>query len=368
MDAPVVRFLDVGATARALRPQLDAAYARVMDSGRFVHGDELTRFEQAFATFTGCRFALGVGNGLDALSFALEAVGVQAGDEVIVPAHTFIATWLAVSMLGAVPVAVQPAPGGFNVDAAGIEGALSPRTRAVIVVHLYGEPVDAEPIERLCADRGLALVEDAAQAHGARRHGRPVGSMGQAAAFSFYPGKNLGAFGDGGAVTTSDPAVAERVQRLRNYGALARYDHVGNGRNSRLDALQAAFLLEKLAVLPAWNARRCAVARAYEQGLQGIPGLGLPASLPGNEPVWHLYVVRTAAREALAASLAADGIETQVHYPRAVCRCGPFAPTQPAHRTTSDGLADEVLSLPMGPHLSDADVGRVIVGVQRFFR
>ena len=363
-----VPFLDLQPPMAPLRPALDAAYRRVMDSGRYILGAEVERFEQDFAALAGCAHAVGVGNGLDALAFALEAVGVQAGDDVVVPAHTFIATWLAVRMLGARPVASEPAPGGYNSGPAEIAAALTPATRAVVVVHLYGEPVDTEGIAELCAARGLPVVEDAAQAHGARRHGRAVGSLGAAAAFSFYPGKNLGALGDGGAVTSSDPAVIERVRRLRNYGGIAHYDHAAEGRNSRLDPLQAAFLGVKLPALAAWNERRRSVAGRYAQGLAGLPGLQLPTSLPGNLPAWHLYVVRSPRRDALMAHLAAAGIEARLHYPRAVIRCAPFAAQAPQAETAADRLAAEVLSLPMGPHLDDMQVDRVIDAVRGFHR
>jgi dTDP-3-amino-3,4,6-trideoxy-alpha-D-glucose transaminase len=363
---PDVPFLDLHAAVAELRPALDEAYRRVMDGGRFILGDELARFEEAFAKSVDSRYAVGVGNGLDALAAALHALGVGPGDEVVVPAHTFVATWTAVAILGATPVAAQPAPGRFNVSVDEVRAALTPRTRAVVVVHLYGEPVDIEPIEALCAEHRLPLVEDAAQAHGARRRGRPVGSMGQASAFSFYPGKNLGAFGDAGAVTTSDPIVAERVRRWRNYGALQKYDHDEPGRNSRLDPLQAAFLTAKLDVLPAWNARRRRIAERYRVGLSDLEGLALPEALADNESVWHLYVVRLAARDELAAHLRRAGIETQIHYPRAACRCAPFAARAPAELTESDVLAREVLSLPMGPHLRPEQVDQVIASIREF--
>jgi dTDP-3-amino-3,4,6-trideoxy-alpha-D-glucose transaminase len=363
-----VPFLDLQQPMAPLRPALDAAYRRVMDSGRYILGAEVERFEEDFAAVAGSTHAVGVGNGLDALAFALSAVGVQAGDDVVVPAHTFIATWLAVRMVGARPVPAEPAPGAFNCGPEEIAAALTPATRAVVVVHLYGEPVQAEAIAALCAERGLPMVEDAAQAHGAQRNGRPAGSLGAAAAFSFYPGKNLGAFGDAGAVTSSDPAVIERVQRLRNYGGLAHYDHAAEGRNSRLDPLQAAFLAVKLPALSAWNERRRAVAARYAQGLAGLPGLQLPTTLPGNLPAWHLYVVRSPRRDALLAHLAAAGVEARLHYPRAVIRCAPFAEHAAPSETAADRLAAEVLSLPMGPHLDDAQVDRVIEAVRAFHR
>lgn len=363
-----LRFLDLQAATQELREELDAAWARVRDSGRYVLGAEVADFERAFAAACQTRYAIGVGNGLDALALALEAAGVRAGDEVVVPAHTFIATWLAVTQLGAVPRAAEPEEGRYNVSARTLEAALTPRTRAVVVVHLYGEPVEMEPVESLVRLRGLVLIEDAAQAHGARCGGRPVGSFGEAAAFSFYPGKNLGAMGDGGALTCSDERVWQRALRLRNYGAVRKYEHELRGRNSRLDALQAAVLRVKLAHLDGWNERRRRTAALYRRELADLGGLELPATLPGNDPVWHLFVVGTARRDALAAHLAADGIETLVHYPVPVYRSPAFAEYGPAHATRSDDLSREVLSLPIGPHLGEADAGRVVASVRRFFR
>lgn len=361
-----VRFLDLHAVHQALRPELDRAWARVIDSGRYVLGPEVEQFEQAFAEFCGCAHAIGVGNGLDALELALRAAGVGAGDEVIVPAHTFVATWLAVSLVGATPVAVEPAAGGFNVDAAGVIAARTARTRAVIVVHLYGEPVACDQLRPYCDAEGLTLIEDAAQAHGARRQQLRVGAMGHLAAFSFYPGKNLGALGDGGAVTTQDAELAERLRRLRNYGALHKYDHTLAGRNSRLDPLQAALLGVKLRRLSEWNRQRQALAALYHAQLRGLDALQLPQSLPGNEAVWHLYVVRHPQRDALAAHLDRCGVDCMIHYPRPVYRLPAFAAFAPQAPAPSDDLAASVLSLPMGPHLDAADVQRVSDAVRSF--
>lgn len=368
MNAPVaVPFLDLGALYRADAPDYDAAYRRVMDHGWWIQGPELQAFEAEFAQACGVAHAVGVGNGLDALALALRAAGIGPGHEVLVPAHTFIATWLAVAQVGAVPRAVEPAPGGFNITAAGVARALGPHTRAVLPVHLYGQVADGPALADLCRAHGLLLLEDAAQAHGAQQDRRPAGSFGTAAAFSFYPGKNLGAFGDGGAVVTDDDALAERVRKLRNYGGLQRYQHEELGGNSRLDELQAAFLRVRLARLAAHNAARQAVATQYQQRLDGLPGLTLPDVPPGHQPAWHLYVVRCAHRDALQAHLARQGVQTLVHYPRPVYRFAPFAAHGPAHRTLADALCDEILSLPMSPLLTPDQVDRVCDAVTDFF-
>lgn len=365
MTTPV-RFLDLQAIYREDQAAYDAAYRRVMDSGRWLLGPELEAFEAEFAAFLGRRHAVGVGNGLDALALALQASGIGAGDEVIVPAHTFIATWQAVRLAGATPRPVEPSPGRFNIDAAGVRAALTPATRAVMPVHLTGQPADPAAIAALCEAHGLVLIEDAAQAHGARHQGRPVGGFGRAAGYSFYPGKNLGAFGDAGAAVTDDDALARALRQRRNYGSLQRYAHETEGVNSRLDELQAAFLRVRLARLPEHNARRAAQAARYAEALSSVPGLALPATMPGDEPVWHLYVVRHARRDALQAALAVAGIDSLVHYPRPVYRFPPFAAAGPAGRSASDMLCDEVLSLPIGPHLGLSDIDRVCDAVRAF--
>jgi dTDP-4-amino-4,6-dideoxygalactose transaminase len=255
-----VPFLDLKAAHAELRAELDAAYARVMDSGWFVLGDELAAFEAEFAAYCGARHCVGVGNGLDALHLILRAMQIGPGDEVIVPANTYIATWLAVSYAGAAPVPVEPDPRTFNLDPARVEAAVTPRTKAVMPVHLYGQPADVDAVREVAARHGLRVIEDAAQAQGARYRGRAAGSLADAAGFSFYPGKNLGAAGDAGAVTTDDDALAAELRRLRNYGSPAKYQHDVKGFNSRLDELQAAVLRVKLRRLDEWNARRAAVA------------------------------------------------------------------------------------------------------------
>ncbi len=278
-----IPFLDLGAEQAELRAGLDAAWARVRDGNALILGPELSAFEAEFATFCGTSHALGVGNGLDALKLALIALGIGAGDEVIVPAHTFVATWLAVMGVGAVPVACEPAPGSYNISAAMAAPLITPRTKAVIAVHLYGHPADPEGLAALCEDHGIALVEDAAQAHGATSGGKAMGSFGRIGCFSFYPTKNLGALGDGGAVVTDDADLADKLSLLRNYGAREKYYTDEIGTNSRLDELQAAFLRVKLAHYPGALARRRAVAARYLDRLAGLNGLALPQTPPGDD-------------------------------------------------------------------------------------
>jgi dTDP-4-amino-4,6-dideoxygalactose transaminase len=307
-----------------------------------------------------------VGSGLDALELILRAMEIGAGDEVIVPSHTFIATWLAVSRTGAVPVPVEPDERSFNIDPDRIAAAVTPRTRAIIPVHLYGRPADMDVVSRVARAHGLRIVEDAAQAHGASCKGRPVGSLGDAAAWSFYPGKNLGAFGDAGAVTTGDDALAERVRLLRNYGSQAKYRHEAVGFNSRLDPLQAALLRVKLRRLAGWNACRRTIARFYLDALADCGGLVLPQAPEGYDPVWHLFVVRCARRDALQASLEAAGIQTLIHYPIPPHLSGAYAGRRFGPLPIAERIAESVLSLPMGPHLCDRDAGAVVAALRAF--
>jgi len=368
---PEVRFLDLPAVQAEIEHDLRAASARVLASGWYVLGPELERFEAAFAEAVGAAHCIGVGSGLDALALALAARGIAPGDEVIVPGHTFIATWLAVTRVGATPVPVEPEAGGFNLDPSAVAEAIGPRTAAVVPVHLYGEPADLDRLDALARRHGLALVDDAAQAHGARLGGAPLGSLCDATAWSFYPGKNLGALGDGGAVTTDDDDLAARLRRLRNYGSQEKYVHDEPGTNSRLDELQAALLACKLGRLAAWNARRRSVAERYERALADLP-LVLPrrrADEAGVDHAFHLYVVRAAERNALRAHLGHDGIETGIHYPIPCHRQGAYAGTRAAAMTlpACDALAETVLSLPMGPHLGHDDVDRVVDAIRRFY-
>ncbi|MGE0372456.1 MAG: DegT/DnrJ/EryC1/StrS family aminotransferase [Gammaproteobacteria bacterium] len=363
----MIPFLDLKAPHAELRDELRAAVERVLDSGRYVLGGEVEGFEREFAGYCGAAHCIGVGNGLDALHLILRAYGIGEGDEVIVPSNTYIATWLAVSHAGAVPVPVEPDERTYNIDPARIEAQITARTRAIIAVHLYGQPADMDAINAVAGKHRLKVIEDAAQAHGARYKGRRAGSLGDAAGFSFYPGKNLGAIGDGGAVTTNDAGLAERIRMLRNYGSVRKYHHEATGFNSRLDELQAAILRVKLKRLDEWNDRRRRLAAAYLKELDGsLPGL--PWGPDWAEPVWHLFVVRVARRAALQASLSAQGIETMVHYP-----VPPHAQAAYAHMGLAPGslpiaeaIHREVVSLPMGPHLELAAARRVAAALRQF--
>jgi len=359
-----VPFLDVGAAYRELQVEIDAAIQRVLDSGWYVLGPEVEVFEQEYARYCGAQECIGVANGLDALHLALRAIDIGPGDEVIVPSNTYIATWLAVSQCGAIPVPVEPDESTFNISPALIEAAITPRTKAILPVHLYGQPADMDLILAIARDYGLRVVEDGAQAHGARYKGRRIGCHADAVAWSFYPGKNLGAMGDGGAVTTNDPTIADRVRLLRNYGSRRKYVNEVKGYNSRLDPLQAAILRVKLAHLDEWNASRARIAWMYRDGLAGS-GLALPWVPPSVEPVWHLYVVQHARRAELQRSLEGAGVATLIHYPVPPHRQLAYAPDGfgGANLPLADRMADQVLSLPMCPSLSAADVKKVIQAV-----
>jgi dTDP-4-amino-4,6-dideoxygalactose transaminase len=362
-----IPFLDLRAPYVELRDELDRAYRKTMESGWYILGEEVEAFEREFAAYCGVKHCVGVGNGLEALQLILRAYEIGAGDEVIVPANTYIATWLAVSYVGASPVPVEPAAATYNIDPGLIESAITPKTRAILAVDLYGQPADMDPINRVARRHGLKVIEDAAQAHGARYKGRPAGSLGDAAGWSFYPGKNLGAFGDAGGVTTDDDAIAERVRSLRNYGSKKKYYNEQKGINSRLDEMQAAFLRVKLRYLDEWNARRKKIAEAYFESL-GAAGLVLPAAPVRVEPCWHVFAIRSKNRDALQHHLKASGVGTLIHYPvpphlqdaykEMRLRPGAFPITEAIHR--------EVLSLPISPHLSRPDVDRVIRAVCSF--
>ncbi|MBE2276202.1 MAG: DegT/DnrJ/EryC1/StrS family aminotransferase [Rhodobacteraceae bacterium] len=353
-------FLDVGFTYKSLQAQMDAALHDVMDSGLYIGGPAVARFEAAFADYCGARHCVGVGNGLDALVLALRALEIGPGDEVIVPANTFIATWIAVAQAGATPVPVDADPETMNIDLGAIPGAITERTRAIMPVHLYGAPVPDLPLRALAEEHGLRIIEDAAQAHGARVDNRRAGMLGHVAGFSFYPGKNLGAFGDGGAIVTDDAELAERIRMLGSYGSREKYNHESIGYNSRLDPLQAAMLAVKLGVLEEWNARRREIAATYLDLLAGTPGLRLPATAPGTESVWHLFVVRHPHREALRAALAARGVGTVMHYPIPNHRSGAFSQSH-GHLSfpVTDEICETCLSLPIGPHMSIADAREI---------
>jgi dTDP-3-amino-3,4,6-trideoxy-alpha-D-glucose transaminase len=363
-----VPFLDVRAATQELEAPMLEAIERVVRGGWYVRGDETAAFEREFAAFTGARHAVGVGSGLDAIALALQAFGIGRGDEVIVPSNTFIATWIAVARTGAVPVGVEPIVGQWNLDPARVGDAITPRTRALVPVHLFGQPADLAEILAVAKEYGLVVVEDAAQAHGARYDGRRIGAHGHAVAWSFYPAKNLGALGDGGAVTTDDADIATRVRSLSNYGSSQKYVHDLLGTNSRLDEVQSAVLRIKLQHLDSWNARRRAIAERYAQELGDLPGLRVPCVASAREHVWHLYVVDHAARDELQKHLAARGIQTLVHYPIPPHLSGAFAPLGLTEGSfpIAEQAALTHLSLPIGPHLSEENVTRVIDACRSF--
>jgi dTDP-4-amino-4,6-dideoxygalactose transaminase len=361
-----VPFLDLQAAYVELKAEIDAAVARVLDSGWYILGSEVEAFEQEFAAWCGAAHCVGVGNGLDALTLGLRALGVGPGDEVIVPSNTYIATWLAVTQCGARIAPVEPCPRTSTIDPAAIEREITPKTKAIIPVHLYGQPADMDPILALARTYKLRVLEDAAQAHGTLYKGRRIGAHGDLVAWSFYPGKNLGALGDAGAVTTNDPALREAVALLRNYGSAKRYVHEINGVNSRIDPLQAAVLRVKLRSLDAWNARRRAIAELYLSAI-GAPNLALPHTPEGAVSSWHLFVVRAAQRDALKEHLERSGVSCLIHYPIPPHEQGAYATEfGPAERfPISARLSREILSLPIGPHLTPDMAERVIEAVNR---
>jgi dTDP-4-amino-4,6-dideoxygalactose transaminase len=364
-----VPFVDFKAQVAAMRAELDTALAAVLDSGWFVLGPQVEAFERELAAYCGVAAAVGVANGTEAIEIALLAAGIGPGDEVVVPALTAAFTALAVRRIGARPVFADVVPETLNVSAETIAAALSPRTKAVVPVHLYGHPVDLDPILALARERKLLVVEDACQAIGACYKDRPVGSIAGVGALSFYPTKNLGGIGDGGAVLVNDPALVERVRQLRNGGQSDRYRHEIAGMNSRLDELQAAILRTKLEKLDGWTTRRRALAALYGRELAGLP-LRLPVEQPYARAVSHLYVVRHPRREALAESLKARGIATLIHYPIPLHRQPAFADivAPQASLPVVEAATREILSLPLYPEMTDAQALEVVSGVREFLR
>lgn len=357
----MIKFLDLMQVNSRFESEIQAAVHRVIKSGWYLLSDECENFEWEFATFCNAAHCVGVANGLDALTLCLRALDIGPGDEVLVPSNTFIATWLAVSSVGATPIPVEPTEATFNMDPNRIEAAITARTKAIMPVHLYGQPADLAPILEIAQRHGLRVIEDAAQAHGARYRGKRIGAHGDAVCWSFYPGKNLGALGDGGGVTTDNAAIAARLRMLRNYGSRVKYHHEELGVNSRLDEIQAAVLRVKLPSMDADNLHRARIAKAYTEGLQGL-ALALPMVPAYAEPVWHLYVVRHPQRDLLAKRLSEAGVAAVIHYP-----VSPHL--QPAYSNLNipqgslpiaERLQDEVLSLPMGPCQSDLDTQEVI--------
>jgi dTDP-4-amino-4,6-dideoxygalactose transaminase len=359
-----VPFLDLAASYRELQAEIEAEVLRSLRSGWYIGGADVEAFESDFAAFTQTRNCVGVANGLEALHLALRALDIGPGDEVIVPSNTFIATWLAVSECGAVPVPVEPDDETFNIDVAGIEAAITPRTRAIIPVHLYGQPADLDAIMAVARRHGLRVLEDAAQAQGASYKGQPIGGHGDVVAWSFYPGKNLGALGDAGAVTTNNDQLADRIRVLRNYGSRQRYVNEVQGYNSRLDPVQAAVLRVKLRHLPDWNERRGRIASRYSREFANCD-LTLPGVPDWADPAWHLYCVRYPQREQLRKRLADSGVETLIHYPIPPHLQGAY--TALGYRKgafpIAESMAETLISLPIGPALDEAQVVQVIAAV-----
>ena len=359
-----VTFLDLRATYLEIKDELDAAYQRVMNSGWYILGEEVTAFEREFAEYCGTKHCVGVANGLEALQLILRSYGIGADDEVIVPANTYIATWLAVSNAGATVVPVEPDQRTFNLDSRRIEAALTPKTRAILPVHLYGQPADMDPINDIARRHGLKVIEDAAQAHGARYRDRRGGCLGDAAGWSFYPTKNLGAYGDAGAVTTDDDELADHVRLLRNYGSKSKYYNSERGINSRLDELQAALLRVRLKHLDEWNSRRARIAATYLEELRETE-LMLPGVCEGSDPVWHLFVVRSNRRDELQRYLKSRGVNTLVHYPVPPhLQLAYKDATLPGAYPITEAIHQEALSLPMGPHLTSQEAARVVDAVR----
>ena len=356
-----IPFLDVRAAYTELKDELDAALSRVADSGWFVLGKEVAAFESEFAMHCGVKHCIGVANGLDALHLILRALGIGAGDEVLVPANTYIATWLAVSYAGATPVPVEPDEKTYNVDPSRIEAAITSKTKAIIAVHLYGQPAEMDSINEIARRHRLKVIEDAAQAQGALYKNKRAGNLGDAAGFSFYPAKNLGALGDAGAVTTNDADLAEKIRLLRNYGSEKKYFNEVEGFNSRLDEIQAAVLRVKLPHLDEWNDRRRKVAASYLDEMTDVD-LTLPAVSENVTPVWHQFVIRSRNRDELQKHLTNSGIETLIHYPVPphLQKAYSGSKYKKGDFPISERIAEEVLSLPIGPHISREEIQQVI--------
>lgn len=358
----MIPVLDMKSPYQELRQEFDEAYRRFMESGWYVLGEETALFEVEYAEYCGTEYCVGVSNGLDALHLALRAFDIGKGDEVIVPSNTYIATWLAVTYAGAKPIPVEPDAHTFNIDPSRIESVITSHTRAIIPVHLYGQPADMIPIMQIAGKYGLIVIEDNAQAQGAFYRDRRTGSLGHAAAHSFYPGKNLGAFGEAGAVTSNDRRIAEKIRILRNYGSQQKYQNLYKGFNARIDELQAAFLRVKLKHLDEWNERRSRRAADYLKGLQDCLAVQVPHVPDWAKPVWHQFVIRLENRDEIQQHLSSAGIGTLIHYPEpphlseAYADMGWTAGAFPL----AEELSRTILSLPMGPHLTDKDVSRIV--------
>jgi len=356
----MIEFLNLKMTYDELESEMDEAYKLVMKSGHYIMGSELENFESEFASYCDTQYAVGVANGLDALLLILKAYNIGSGDEVIVPSNTYIATWLAVSYVGATPIPVEPDIRTYNIDPTKIEASITPRTKAIMPVHLYGQTCDMDLILAIAKKHNLKVIEDSAQAHGATYKGKKAGSLGDASGFSFYPGKNLGAFGDGGAVTTNDKTIADRIRVLRNYGSQKKYFNEVKGVNSRLDELQAAFLRVKLKKLDEWNLRRKTLAEIYLKELSTQEDITLPYVPIWADPVWHLFVIRHKERNNLQQYLIDNDIGTIIHYPIPPHKQPAYSEMNNLSYPISEKIHHEVLSLPIGPHLSKSALMKII--------
>lgn len=354
-----IPFLNLKASYLEIREEIEKASIRVFQSGHYINGQECIDFENDFALYCESKYCVGVGNGLDALRLILEAYEIGNGDEVIVPSNTFIATWLAVSQVGATPVPVEPDSNTFNINPKLIEAAITKKTKAIIVVHLYGQAADMDAITVVAKTYNLKIIEDSAQAHGARYKGRQVGSLGDAAGFSFYPGKNLGAFGDAGAITTKNKTIAEKIRTLGNYGSKVKYQNEFKGQNSRLDELQAALLKEKLKKLNEWNIRRKKIAQYYLENINNN-AIILPENPSWSDSVWHLFVIKCVDRDKFYSKLNIAGIGTMIHYPVPPHLSGAYREYADFELPVAAELARTVLSLPIGPHLTLGDAEYIV--------
>jgi len=350
MDIP---FLDLKNIHLQIKEELDAAYDRVIKSGWYIRGEENANFEKSFAQYTNCKYCIGVGNGLDALQLILEAYEIGNNDEVIVPSQTFIATWLAVTKSGAIPIPVDISSSTYNIDVNLIEQKITKNTKAIIPVHLFGQPADMDPIIKIAKNYNLKVIEDAAQSHGAFYKGKKTGSLGDAAAFSFYPGKNLGALGDAGAITTNDPLLNDKIRTISNYGSSQKYIHSEIGINSRLDEIQAAFLSVKLKYLDEWVEKRNFVAQSY---FKILPIDITPYVESWVKPSWHLYVIKLKNRQIIQDKLRAQKIETSIHYPITPASQKAYEKFNISKNEKSELIAKTCLSLPIGPHLSEKQI------------
>jgi dTDP-4-amino-4,6-dideoxygalactose transaminase len=363
----MIKFLDLKSVNERHHKRLLAIFKEVLDSGQYILGEKVSTFEKKYSNYCGVNRCVGVGNGLDALSLILKGYGIGSGDEVIVPSNTYIASWLAISQSGALVIPVEPLRSTCNINPSLIEDKITQNTKAIMVVHLYGQPVDMTPIKKIAKKYSLKIIEDAAQAHGASYKGVKVGGLGDAAAFSFYPGKNLGALGDGGAVTTNDVGLAEKILFLRNYGSKVKYINEYQGVNSRLDEIQAAFLIEKLKYIDGENLERSQIAEQYIEGLKNNPNIILPVVISNAESAWHLFVIQCQERDSLSKYLFDSGIETMIHYPISPDGQNAYKKINFPSFPISWDLHKTVLSLPISPILSSEEAAVVIKKINQFY-